>query len=143
VNRKFPSLLALAEHFDRVAAAMPAAEHGMLEAIGGLVERDAKRRPGTYQSGWAPLKPETIARKATGDSPLLETGAHIRDTISHQVGGHKVEIGSPDIIAVYQTFGTSRGIPPRPFLAPAMIETRPQQKTIIADGIARTFRSTP
>jgi hypothetical protein len=143
MNRKFSSLLALADHFDRVAAALPAAEHAMLEAIGTLVEVDAKRRPGTYQNGWPPLQPATIARKATGDSPLLETGGHIRDTIGHQISGRTVAIGSPDVIALYQTAGTSRGIPPRPFLAPAMIETRPQQKTVIAARIAATFRNTP
>ena len=78
---------------------------------------------GTYQTGWAPLKPETIAQKMTGDTPLLETG-EMRDSIEHRAmqlpDGAIGEIGSNDPIALYQEMGTSRGIPPRSFLGLAM-----------------------
>ena len=78
---------------------------------------------GTYQTGWAPLKPETIARKADGDTPLLETG-EMRDSIEHRAVpmpyGAMGEIGSNDKVALFQEMGTSRGVPPRSFLGLAM-----------------------
>ena len=52
-----------------------------------MVEKEAKRAIGTYLFEWEPLKPETVARKTTGDSPLLETG-ELRDSIEH-VSGRK------------------------------------------------------
>jgi hypothetical protein len=39
-----------------------------------MVANAAKDALGTYEFGWVSLKPETIARKMRGDSPLLETG---------------------------------------------------------------------
>jgi phage gpG-like protein len=82
-----------------------------------IVEDEAKRVIGTYDYGWIPLKPETVARKATGDSPLLETG-EMRESIEHTVVGHSGFVGTNSDIAVFQELGTSR-IPPRSFLAGA------------------------
>ena len=39
-----------------------------------LVARQAKRAIGKQHELWPPLKPETIARKLRGNTPLLETG---------------------------------------------------------------------
>jgi hypothetical protein len=57
-----------------------------------LLEDSAKEALGTHEFGWPPLQPETIARKATGDSPLLETGA-LRDSIKHNVDANGKESG--------------------------------------------------
>lgn len=89
--------------------------HDALDKACVVIETEAKSYPGEYQPGWAPLKPETIAQKATGDSPLLETG-EMRDSIEHTVQGRSGFVGSNSDIAVYQELGTSRGIPPRSFL---------------------------
>ena len=89
--------------------------HDALDKACVIIEDEAKSYPGSYQTGWAPLKPATIARKATGDSPLLETG-EMRDSIEHKVEGHSGFVGSNDDKAVWQELGTSRGIPPRSFL---------------------------
>ena len=98
-----------------------------LDKVGELAATMAVHYLGTYQEGWAPLKPETIARKATGDSPLLETGK-MRDSISHYVNPFsvvmEVVVGSTDKHAVFQEQGTSR-IPPRPFLSLAMKHALP------------------
>jgi hypothetical protein len=67
---------------------------------------------GHEQPFWPALKPETIERKAQGDTPLLETGA-LRDSISHVVypeHGYG-DVGSTSKIAVYQELGTKH-IPP-------------------------------
>ena len=63
---------------------MPSVQHGMLERAGVMVEEEAKRVLGDYEYGWAPLSPYTIAKKATGDSPGLETG-EMRDSVYHTV----------------------------------------------------------
>lgn len=101
--------------FARMAITYEAGVHDALEKACVVVEDEAKSYPGEYHTGWAPLKPETIASKATGDSPLLETG-EMRDSIEHTVRGHSGFVGSNSDIAVYQELGTSRGVPPRSFL---------------------------
>ena|SRR5260221_3942661 len=99
-----------------------------LDKVGELASTMAVHYLGTYQEGWAPLKPETIARKATGDSPLLETG-HMRESISHYVNpfsafAMEVVVGSTDKTAIFQEQGTSR-IPPRPFLSLGLMHALP------------------
>ena len=101
------------------------AKHAGLEHAAKLIEDEAKDELGNYQGAagpygaWPPLKPETVAHKTTGDSPLLETG-ELRDSISHKVEGDEAVIGSDLDIAIYQEMGTSK-IPPRPFLGMAAI----------------------
>lgn len=105
------------------------------EALMIEVQEKARNSLGTYQTGWDPLKPETIARKATGDSPLLETG-EMRDSIDQrsELTGYGAEgvIFSDDMIAVYQELGTSR-IPPRPFLSLALLESEPLISKLFGD----------
>jgi len=62
------------------------------------------------------LAESTIAHKATGDSPLLESGA-MRDSIQHTVEGKSGFVGSNDDKALWAELGTSRGEPPRSFLS--------------------------
>jgi HK97 gp10 family phage protein len=85
-----------------------------------MVAAEAKRVLGKGYEDWPELKPETIARKMLGNSPLLETGemrASIQWSTSHD--GLEGHVGSNLDRAVYQELGTSR-IPPRPFLAGAL-----------------------
>jgi hypothetical protein len=113
------SLTDFAAHLLTIEADIELAKVAIVERACQMVERDAKRSLGHYHRGWPRLKPETIARKATGDSPLLETG-ELRDSIEHAIdrSGSEVvgHVGSNSDIAVYQELGTSR-IPPRSFLA--------------------------
>jgi hypothetical protein len=76
--------------FDKVAEGLPATIKESLESAAQIVEDEAKRVIGTYDYGWPKLKPQTIARKATGDSPLLETG-DLRESIEHHVDAEKHE----------------------------------------------------
>jgi HK97 gp10 family phage protein len=85
-----------------------------------MIQRAAKRQIGHEQPYWPPLKPETIAHKARGNTPLLETGelrasievtAPIRESAGEVCG----YVGTNDPIGKYHEFGTSR-IPARPFL---------------------------
>jgi phage gpG-like protein len=108
------SLRETAALFTRIALAMPMVEHVALERAGRIVEEEAKRVIGSYEYGWQPLAASTVAKKAAGDTPLLETG-EMRDSIEHVVVGHECHVGSNNMKAVYQELGTSR-MPPRSFL---------------------------
>lgn len=97
------------------------------ERAGAMVAAESRRVLGTYDYGWPHLKPETIARKRMGDSPLLETGA-MRKSIGYSVhpirDGYVVIIGSTDPKAPHHEFGTAK-IPPRPFLSSALMRKMP------------------
>lgn len=106
-------------------AKLGAIEHDMNELGPALVRRAcqmvcdaAKDSLGSDDWGWVPLQPETIARKLNGNTPLLETG-ELRDSIEWTAHGLHGEVGSNLDRAVWMEFGTSRGVPPRPFLAGA------------------------
>jgi HK97 gp10 family phage protein len=125
------SLLELGIVLTGVKAELEHSGHKILEKTCVLLENSAKDAIGTYQFGWAPLAPETIARKATGDSPLLETGA-LRDSITHNVdsNGKEAAVGTDLDYAKYLEFGTSK-MPARPFLGGALIAKEHE----IGDGV--------
>ena len=50
-------------------------------------------------------------------------------------------VGTNDPIGKWQEFGTDRGIPPRPFLRPALYENDDYIKRVINDAIAATLFS--
>jgi hypothetical protein len=79
-----------------------------------MVARAAKKAIGRQDGLWAPLKPQTIARKLNGNTPLLETG-ELRDSIEWTADGFEGQVGSSNDKAVWHELGTSR-IPPRSFL---------------------------
>ena len=143
MDREFKSFSALADHLEVVAARIPSAEHKALEVIGGRVEARAKAKIGTEQAGWAALAESTLAEKARlgypVPSPLLRTSG-MRGSIGHEVVGYGVAIGSSDPLALWQELGTSRGIPPRSFLAASMIETRDENVATILEMEIRAFR---
>jgi hypothetical protein len=111
------NLLEGAALFAGMVAKYEEAKHKALEKACVIIETEAKHVLGTYEYGWPPLAPATVARKANGDTPLIETG-EMRDSIEHTVRGDSGFVGSDSDIAVYQELGTSR-IPPRSFLGGA------------------------
>lgn len=115
--REFGSLAAFAGHIAGLVAATEHATHEALEAGAKIVETEAKRVIGTYDYGWPPLKPATVARKAKGDTPLLETG-EMRASIGRKIGHGEAVVGSDNDKAVWHELGTSK-TPPRPFLSGA------------------------
>ncbi len=116
-----------------------------LDHVGAKIEATAKEEIGIYQpavgpfSAWAPLADSTVADRVaqgfTPNDPLLRTGA-LRDSISHQVDGLDVAIGSTSDVMVWQELGTAT-IPPRPVLGPAAVRNeRVIQETIGAAVVA-------
>jgi phage gpG-like protein len=112
------SLVGFASFLGTLKLEMDHANHTALEKAAVIVETEAKRVIGTYDYNWTPLAPSTIASKATGDSPLLETG-EMRDSIEHVSTDKDACIGSNNDKAVWQELGTVK-IPPRSFLAGAL-----------------------
>ena len=110
-------LAGFAAHMAAMAVTSEHAMDGALKKAAKLVQVEAKRVIGTYEYGWAPLKPATVARKRNGDTPLLETG-EMRKSIEYTVGHKEAEVGTNSQIAVYQELGT-KTIPPRSFLGGA------------------------
>lgn len=113
-------------------------QHGVVKSA-NLVKAHAKSVLGSYNFGWPALKEATIARKATGDSPLLETG-EMRDSIETTIGHWEAWIGTNDPKAEWQTNGTSRGIPPRPFMEPAAIEKQPDIEKEFVTIVGKAFK---
>ena len=98
----------------------------------------AKSYIGEYQAGWAPLAETTLngwmgfpgkieLGYSPPDNPLLREGA-MRESIGGEAaimpGGAEGVVGSRDIVALWQEMGTTRGIPPRPFLGLAMMQSQ-------------------
>jgi len=115
---------------------MPMAHQSALERAAAIIEAEAKAEIGHYLgavgpfAAWAPLKAETIAQKANGDTPLLETG-EMRDSIGTVIDGDEAHVGSNSDKAVWQELGTSRGIPPRSFLGGAAARKSEEVRDII------------
>lgn len=123
--------------------AVKAAEGRALKKAALIVEAEAKREIGTYQGAvgplpaWAPLAEATQADRVRqgypADEPLLRTG-EVRDSIGHAVGNGVAVVGSNSDKAVWQEMGT-KTIPPRSFLAGALLRKLPEVKTAMAGEV--------
>src|SRR6267142_2506899 len=91
--------------------------HAVVARACEMVANAAKESLGTYEFGWVSLKPETIAHKMRGDSPLLET-SELRNSIQWNSEGNIGHVGSNLDKALWMELGTVK-IPPRSFLASA------------------------
>jgi HK97 gp10 family phage protein len=132
----------LATIFARASVEIKHARHEILEDASVFFEDRAKSALGTYDFGWPPLAESTIAGKATGDSPLLETGA-LRDSIQHNVDPMAnltgdAYVGTDLEYAKYQEYGTSK-IPARPFLGGAIAQGEAHIPWIVHQALAKLF----
>lgn len=128
MSRYFENIPSFLVHLASAAVAVKQAEHSSLKKAALLIQNEAKREIGHYQSAvgpfpeWAPLAESTEAQKASkgyrANAPLEATG-EMRDNITHQISSLDAVIGSPDERAVFHEFGTSK-MPPRPIFGPAV-----------------------
>jgi hypothetical protein len=101
-----------------------------LAKVGELTQTMATHYIGHEMDGWAPLAASTIQDKINKGfgvpDPLLRTGK-MRASIDMELDpvDLAVVIGSKDLVALWQEMGTSRGIPPRPFMGKAMHNSLP------------------
>lgn len=131
------SLADFAAHMLVVEKDLKRAEQDILERAAVMVEREAKATIGTYKNRWPKLKPATVARKALGDTPLLETG-ELRDSITHTVRQGEAYVGSNNDKAVWHEYGTSK-VPPRPFLMPAAVRMERPIRAMARRRVAEAF----
>ena len=138
---KFSSLGSFAAHLLTIEADLKLSQEVCVEKACRMVEKEAKTAIGTYRYDWPRLEPETVARKAKGDTPLLETG-ELRDSIEHIVGREGTEVvgyvGTNNPIAKYHELGT-RNIPPRSFLGEAAMRQEHKIHEMMERTIAATF----
>ena len=104
------SLGSFAAHLVTVEADVKLACDAAVVKASKLVAKTAKNLLGHQQPFWPGLQPETIAHKAHGDTPLLETG-ELRDSISytaplHEDGNTVGYVGSDNPKATWHELGT-------------------------------------
>jgi phage gpG-like protein len=128
------TLEGMAAHLMAIAVQMPLANKEALDLASAIVLEEVKTLPGVQQGGagpfkaWEDLKDETIARKANGNTPLLETG-EMRDSYERTFDSTKAEVGSNNMLAVYHELGTSRNLPARSVLGIAAVH---KEKEVVA-----------
>lgn len=127
------SLLGFASTLAHMATHLREARHEALEEACIVVEREAKRVIGTYDYGWPQLAQSTqegrVRAGFSANEPLLRTG-EMRDSIQHASSPDRGVVGSNNMKAVWQELGT-RSIPPRSFLAGALIHEREEVVRIV------------
>jgi hypothetical protein len=118
-----------------------------VEAVMVAAENLAKESVGTYAFGWPQLaestQDERVAKGYSANDPLLREG-DLRDSIEHQVEatfeGAEGTLGSSSMVALYQELGTSRNLPPRPFLSEALMRSAPLLETEFGEFLIRTLK---
>lgn len=140
--RTFDSIGAFVRHMTTIGATLPEAEHRALDKGSEIVLAEVRKIPGTYQPGWAPLASSTIARKAAGDTPLLETG-EMRDSYERKViSNERASVGSNDAKAVTHELG-NRHVPPRPVLLTAAVRKEGAVRKVVGKTIFHHLGSLP
>lgn len=150
MRTRFTSLDQFAEYLARTMVRQVGDWHVLNDAA-ALVRDRAIAKLGTFQPAVGPFpawrqplaqwtQDERVELGFSPNDPLLRDGSHIRDTISYEVDHVRgvAVIGSPTDEALDNELGTSR-IPPRPFLGPALYESRDEILQIIGDGAFRAL----
>lgn len=110
------NLMEAAARFAAVEADLELAREPMIAAACQMVAGRSRDLIGVPKAEWAPLAPETLERKGGVNTPLLESGA-LRASISWNADRNQGFVGTNDGVGVSMELGTSRGAPPRSFLA--------------------------
>lgn len=137
------SLLQGAAFFTGVHARLEHSSKAAVSKSARLIRDEARRVLGTYDYGWPSLAESTIARKAHGDTPGLETGA-MRKSIRYSVSGSRMNwtatVGSNDPKALWFELGTIKQ-PPRSFLAGAAMHMQHEVRTICGRNLFKSIFS--
>jgi phage gpG-like protein len=118
------NLATAAARFAVAAAAEKAAEAEALAVACQMVAEKSKSLIGVPHAEWPPLAASTLAAKDGVNTPLLETGK-LRSSIEWNADVEHGYVGSNEDRAVWMELGTSRGAPPRSFLALAAQQEGP------------------
>jgi hypothetical protein len=114
-------------------------EHEALEKAAKVVEAEAKKEIGSYQSAAGPFvawrdladstKDDRVKKGFPEDEPGLRTG-EMRDSIEHVVGEREAVVGSNDDHLVWFELGTDKQ-PPRSVLGLAAVHKGPEVARIL------------
>ena len=106
-----------------------------------------KDQLGEYQGArgpfdaWAPLKPETIAGKKNGDTPLLEEEDIYESIQKIDVGPLKKLVGATDLKSAWMEYGVPlRNVPARPFVRPVVWMETDALKMGIRKALVKALR---
>jgi phage gpG-like protein len=128
----------LLEAIARIAvaeAAVERAEGAAIEAACKMVQERSKSLIGVPKPEWPPLALSTLRAKGNVNTPLLETG-NLRESIEFTViDSRHGEVGTNDPVGEFHEFGTSRGLPPRPFLSLAAQQEGPAVAKMVAQTV--------
>ncbi len=141
----FASIDAFLAHMARVQVELPHAQRRGEEVAGKALAHLAYALVGTEYERWASLAESTVARKeargqtgrVSATDPLYATGEY-RISISYQIEGGALLVGSTDPIAPFLEFGTSR-MPERPVFGPMMFVHGHAAADLIAGHIMGAF----
>lgn len=125
---------------NRMSAAALAERLGRLpvrEAARDALEQGGARLAAAVRDALATPAPSGRG-EAAHDVPWRRTGA-LQDSISHQLEGDTVSVGSSDPAARAQELGTSR-LPPRPFLGPAAAALGEEIARAVGAAVVELFR---
>jgi hypothetical protein len=145
--------LEVAEYYRMSALRCEAELSGVVATVVETAAVRARSYIGKKQEDWAPLSTATIfgfhhpaAGWLTGKDdrgfsgpdyqPLLGDTGHLQESISSEVDGLMGIVGSDDKIGLYQEMGTAEAeypIPPRPFLAKALMEAEVDIEALAGD----------
>jgi len=146
-----PTFNSLAEFFDALPGAIDRGLRKAADGIGLAIEQRAMEKLGTYQPGWPQLESSTQAERISlgfaPNDPLLRSGL-LKDTIQGVVEpmncGYRVVVGSDAPQARIQELGGvnsgrpgAKDLPPRPYLAPSVVEAEDAIQQSVALSIAR------
>jgi hypothetical protein len=119
------------------------------QAVGVDMVAKIKDQFGEYQEArgpypaWAPLKPDTIAGKKNGDTPLLEEGDIQASTIMIDMGPFKKLIGCTDLKTAWMEYGVpSKNVPARPIVRPIVWMEIPNLKKGIRKALVKALVTT-
>ncbi|MCH9780610.1 MAG: phage virion morphogenesis protein [Alphaproteobacteria bacterium] len=131
LSRPITALAAQASHTAEVAN-----DPRLIEEIAAVFESEARDRIGSTKQdprgkAWQPWTQRTADKRHSGQSLLLATG-HLLDSITAQVRGKTVTVGSTRAYAAVHQFGHGN-VPARPFVGLG----RPEQTAI--DDIIASF----
>ena len=105
----------------------------IIRAACEILCNEAQAMIGIPKAEWPALNPETLARKIA-NTPLLESGA-MQASITYNSDADEGYVGSNDRVLIFQEFGTSRGIPPRPVLGLALMRKEKQIEEMAAKAV--------
>ena len=138
----------LSEFFEALPGVVDQAIKETATFTGERVKATAKLKMGTHQPGWPALHPSTIEERHeqgyTDDDAILKRTEALQDSIRYRTlpkaHGRTAVIGSDAPQARIQELGgpTAVGtyIPPRPYLAPAVVESEDAIQQFLALSIA-------